>query len=67
MVVVGLIKGRFEVCTRSDALSKARREELRALLMLKYKVEASCVDALGAAASSSRLQRLVRPRTIELR
>lgn len=48
-VVVALIKGRFEVCTRDEAVSKARRVELRALLMLKYKIEADCVDALGAA------------------
>lgn len=48
-IVIGLIKGQFEVCTRRDALSNQRREELRGLLMLKYKIEASCLDSLGAA------------------
>ena len=46
-VVVALIKGRFEFCTRSDALAKVKREELRGLLMLKYRIEASCIDAIG--------------------
>lgn len=48
-VVIGLIKGQFEGCTHTGALSKARQAELRALLMLKYKIEASCVDAMGVA------------------
>lgn len=48
-VVVGLIKGDFESCAHTDALSKLRLAELRALLMLKYKIEASCLDAIGVA------------------
>ena len=48
-VVIQLIRGQFEVCTRLEALSPLRREELRGLLMLRYKIEASCVDSLGAA------------------
>ncbi len=48
-VVIGLIKGQFELCTRPEGLSELRREELQGLLMLKYKIEASCVDSLGSA------------------
>jgi hypothetical protein len=48
-VVEALIKGRFEVCTHSGDLSKVRLEELRGLLMLKYKIEASCADSLSVA------------------
>jgi len=48
-VVVGLIKGHFEGCTHADAFTKSRLAELRALLMLKYKIEASCLDAMGVA------------------
>jgi hypothetical protein len=46
-VVVALIKGRYDFCARSDALAKVKREELRGLLMLKYRIEASCIDAIG--------------------
>ncbi|HEX2493752.1 MAG TPA: hypothetical protein VHK24_08245 [Steroidobacter sp.] len=46
--VVYLIKGHFETCTRGDAISAQHRDELRALLMMKYKIEMSCIDAIGA-------------------
>ena len=46
-IVAALIKGQFEVCAHKDNLSKAKLAELRGLLMLKYKVEAECVDELG--------------------
>ena len=48
-VVGALIKGQFEVCKHRTSLSKTGLEELRGLLMLKYKIEASCVDSLGVA------------------
>jgi len=47
-IVVGLIKGQFQVCTRPDALDLARREELRALLMLKFKIAAECAETFGS-------------------
>lgn len=46
-VVAALIKGQFDVCAHKENLSKAKLMELRGLLMLKYKVEAECVDELG--------------------
>ena len=46
-VVAALIKGQFDVCAHKNNLSRAKLEEIRGLLMLKYKVEASCVDDLG--------------------
>jgi hypothetical protein len=44
-VVVSLIRGDFAVCGRG---SFPKRDELRALLMLKYRVESTCIDELGA-------------------
>jgi len=46
-VVIGLIKGQFDVCAHKNELSKAKLVELRGLLMLKYKVEAECIDDFG--------------------
>lgn len=46
-VVVGLIKGEFDVCEHKNDLSKSKLGELRGLLMLKYKIEAECVDDFG--------------------
>jgi hypothetical protein len=46
-VVAALIKGQFDVCAHKNDLSKSKLMELRGLLMLKYKVEAECVDELG--------------------
>ncbi len=46
-VVLRLIKGQFEDCTRPEALNALGREELRGLLLLKYKVEANCADTIG--------------------
>jgi len=45
--VVRLIKGQFDVCEHKNALSKAKLGELRGLLMLKYRIEAECVDDFG--------------------
>lgn len=47
-VVVGLIKGNAASCDHAGSVAPEHRAELRALLMLKYRIEASCVDALGA-------------------
>lgn len=46
-VVIALIKGNYATCNAHVGDPKYR-EELRALLMMKYKIEASCVDAIGA-------------------
>lgn len=46
-VVVGLIKRHYELCAHGAEMDPHRRDELRALLMLKYQIEASCIDALG--------------------
>lgn len=46
-VVVDLIKGNAAGCDHAGSVAPEQRAELRALLMLKYKIEASCVDALG--------------------
>ncbi len=48
-VVIGLIKGNFSVCAFPASAHLDSLKELRALLMMKYKIEASCVDAIGAA------------------
>lgn len=48
-VVIGLIKGNFSGCLRRDTVAPQHRDELRALLMMKYKIEVSCIDAIGAA------------------
>ena len=48
-VVIRLIKGQFEDCSRRDALNTRRLEEIRGLLLLKYKIEAACADSLGGA------------------
>lgn len=47
-VVIGLIKGNTAVCEHVQQVAPGQREELRALLMMKYRIEASCVDAIGA-------------------
>lgn len=47
-VVIGLIKGHWDLCAQAQHVPARTREELRALLMLKYRIEVSCVDALGA-------------------
>lgn len=44
--VVALIKGNFDVCRAGTA---AARRELRGLLMMKYRIEESCIADLGAA------------------
>lgn len=43
--IAALIKGDFAVCRHGD---NPKRQELRALLMLKYHIEERCVAALGA-------------------
>jgi hypothetical protein len=43
--IVSLIKGDFSACRRDYA---PKRNELRALLMLKYHIEEHCVAELGA-------------------
>lgn len=48
-VVIGLIKGNFAVCGHEANVDPAHRDELRALLMLKYDIKASCVDSIGTA------------------
>ena len=48
-VVIGLIKGNFSVCSSQNKVAPEHREELRALLMMKYRIEASCIDSIGAA------------------
>ena len=44
-VIVALIQRHYQVCRNADML---KREELRGLLMLKYRIEAHCIDELGA-------------------
>jgi len=48
-VIVGLIKGRFEVCAHKTDLKAARLLELRGLLILKYKIEEQFLEEFGAA------------------
>lgn len=48
-VVIGLIKGDVSVCSRQSAVASEHREERRALLMMKYQIEVSCIDSIGAA------------------
>ena len=62
-VVAALIKGQFDICVDKNDLSKAKLIELRGLLMLKYKVEADCVDVLGV----EHCERLVAEQDIRLR
>lgn len=47
--VVGLIKGNFGVCSRQEASALDHQKELRALLMMKYRIEVGCIDSIGAA------------------
>jgi len=42
--IVALIKGNFAVCRHGD---NPKRQELRALLMMKYGIEERCLAALG--------------------
>ncbi len=49
-VVVGLIKGRFEVCAHKENLNAAKLLELRGLFILKYKIEGQFIEEFGAAA-----------------
>ncbi|MGE0384388.1 MAG: hypothetical protein AB7Q97_06615 [Gammaproteobacteria bacterium] len=48
--IVALIRGDFTRCRARDDLSAPRRQELRALLMLKYRIEQACIGELGADA-----------------
>lgn len=48
MVVVAIIKGDFSHCSHRDKVAQEHREELRALLMMKYRIEAGCIHAMGA-------------------
>jgi hypothetical protein len=43
--VVSVIMGDFGACRHGDM---PKREELRALLMMKYQIQTHCIDALGA-------------------
>ena len=45
--VLDLIKGNFETCMRADAVAARHRDELRSLLMMRYHIEISCIDAIG--------------------
>lgn len=47
-VVVRLIKGNTATCEHAASVAPEHRAELRALLMMKYRIEMSCVDSLGA-------------------
>ena len=47
-IVSNLIKGNFAVCTHANSTALGTLQELRALLMMKYRIEASCVNAIGA-------------------
>jgi hypothetical protein len=62
-VVVGLIKGRFDVCAHRDSIPAAARAELRHLLMMKYRIELSCIDSIGAGECA----RLIRDQDERLR
>jgi len=46
-VLVGLVKGQFDVCTHQKDLSKPKLMELRGLLMIKHKVEEECINDFG--------------------
>ena len=48
-VVVGLIKGHYEVCAHKEKLNAAKLLELRGLLMLKYKIEDEYAEEFGVA------------------
>ena len=48
-VVVGLIKGQYDVCAHKEKLSPAKLLELRGLLMLKYKIEDEYAEEFGVA------------------
>ena len=45
--VLRLIKRQFETCTHGDAVGMQHRDELRSLLIMKYQIEVSCIDAMG--------------------
>lgn len=47
-VLIHLIKGQFEACPQSGAIDKSHLQELRALLMMKYNIEVSCIHSMGA-------------------
>lgn len=47
-VIVHLIKGQFGDCDHAAGIANEHRQELRALLMMKYNIELSCIDAIGA-------------------
>ncbi len=42
--IVSLIKGQFDICRRG---ANIKRGELRALLMLKYRIQENCVGSMG--------------------
>ncbi|MFH0340573.1 MAG: hypothetical protein ACHBNF_00270 [Chromatiales bacterium] len=44
--IVDLIKGNYGVCKHGD---NPKRQELRGLLMLKYRIEESCIVSIGTA------------------
>ncbi len=48
-IVIGLIKGNFDVCSHREAVAPEHLNELRALLMMKYQIEVNCIDTIGAA------------------
>ncbi|MFT3930363.1 MAG: hypothetical protein QM709_08720 [Spongiibacteraceae bacterium] len=47
--VMGLIKSNFAVCMNRDAAALEHQKELRALLVMKYHIEVSCINSIGAA------------------
>lgn len=46
-IIIGLIKGNFSACSHQGAATHEHQKELRALLMMKYQIESSCIDAIG--------------------
>lgn len=48
-IVAQIIKGNFSACQNGSSTHETQLKELRALLMMKYHIEVSCIDSLGAA------------------
>lgn len=48
-IIIELIKGNFSVCSHQEAVANEHKKELRALLMMKYKIEVNCIDSIGTA------------------
>jgi hypothetical protein len=42
-VLIHLIKGQFDACPQPANVDKTHLQELQALLMMKYKIEVSCI------------------------